>query len=121
MVYVDGFVIAIAKKNVGAYRKIAQKAGKVWMEHGALQYVECVGDDLKVSKHMKEIKSFSAIAKATSSETVVFSWIMYKSKKQRDQVNAKVMKDPRITNMSGPMPFSMSKMAYGGFTSIVDK
>jgi uncharacterized protein YbaA (DUF1428 family) len=115
--YVDGFVIPIPKKQVAAYRRMAARAGKIWMEHGALQYVECVGEDLKV----KMGKPFPRLARTKNGETVVFSWIVYKSRAHRDKVNAKVMADPRLSNM-GPdvMPFDPKHMAYGGFDMLVD-
>lgn len=116
--YVDGFLIAVPKKNVEAYRRMAAKAGKVWREHGALAYCECAGDDLKV----KGVVPFTSAAKTKPNETVIFSWILYKSKAHRDRVNAKVMKDPRITAMmhEKEMPFDMKRMSYGGFKMIVD-
>jgi uncharacterized protein YbaA (DUF1428 family) len=116
--YVDGFVIAVPRKNVETYREIAQKASRVWKEHGALQYFECVGEDLKV----KGTTSFPRMTKAKRGETVVFSWIVYKSRAHRDRVNAKVMKDPRIAAMMKPnaMPFDVKRMAYGGFEVIVE-
>jgi uncharacterized protein YbaA (DUF1428 family) len=121
MAYVDGFVIPIPKKNVEAYRRIARKAGKVWKEHGALEYRECVGDDLKI-KGMKGITMFTRAARTRPNETVVFSWIVYKSRAHRDRVNARVMRDPRIANMMdmGAMPFDVKRMVYGGFKTIVD-
>ena len=114
--YVDGFVLPVPKKNLAAYRRIAKKAGKVWREHGALEYVETVGDDLKPKW------GFPKLAKPRPGETIVFSWIVYKSRAHRDQVNAKVMKDPRIQPMMDPkaMPFDMKRMAYGGFEVIVE-
>jgi uncharacterized protein YbaA (DUF1428 family) len=117
MEYVDGFIVPVPKKNVAAYRRIAQKAGKIWREHGALAYRECVADDVKVGK----LTSFPRSVKIKRGETVVFSWIVYKSRKHRDAVNAKVMNDPRIANM-GPemMPFDGKRMIYGGFTTMVD-
>lgn len=116
--FVDGFVIPIPKKNVKTYRAIAAKACKVWMEYGALEYYECVGADLNI----KGMRSFPKMAKAKPNETVVFSWIAYKSRAHRDQVNAKVMKDPRIDAMmkGKKMPFDVKKMAYGGFKTIVE-
>ena len=116
--YVDGFVIPVPKRNVEAYRRMAQRAGKVWIEHGALEFRECVGDDLKV----KGVASFPRIARARSGETVFFSWIVYKSRAHRDRVNAKVMKDPRIANMMDEkaMPFDGKRMVYGGFKVLVD-
>lgn len=116
--YVDGFVIPVPKNKINVYKKIASLAGKVWMEHGAIDYKECVGDDMNLKMPM----SFMKISKAMPNETVVFSWILYKNKKHRDSVNAKVMKDPRIAKMmkSNAMPFDMKKMSYGGFKVIVD-
>src|SRR5262245_14196711 len=118
MAYVDGFVLPIPKKNLLAYRRMASKAGKIWRELGALEYRECVGDDLKVKMGL----SFTKLAKLKRGETAVFSWIVYKSRAHRDQVNAKVMKDPRIANMISadkPMPFDVKRMSYGGFRVIV--
>jgi uncharacterized protein YbaA (DUF1428 family) len=114
--YVDGFVIPIPRKKLAAYRRIAQKAGKIWREHGALEYVETVGDDLKPRW------GFPKLAKPRRGETIVFSWIVYKSKADRNRVNAKVMKDPRIQPMMDPkaMPFDMKRMAMGGFQVIVE-
>ena len=116
-VYVDGFVIVVPKKNIAAYAKMSKKAGKVWKEYGAIEYVECVGDDLKV-EGISAI--FPKLTKAKPTETVVFSYITYKSRAHRDQVNKKVMKDPRITSSMGEkMPFDPKRMSYGGFKSIV--
>ena len=119
MSYVDGFLIPVPKKNLAAYRRIAAKAGKIWRELGALEYRECVGDDLAVKMGV----SFPKAAKAKAGETVVFSWIVYRSKAQRDRVNAKVMKDPRIAKMmeGKAMPFDMKRMAYGGFKVFVEE
>jgi uncharacterized protein YbaA (DUF1428 family) len=120
MAYVDGFLIAIPKKNVRAYRSIARKAGKVWREHGALEYRECVGDDLNV-KGMGV--TFPRTLKLKLGETALFSWIVYQSRGHRDRVNARVMKDPRLAKMmEGPksMPFDLKRMAYGGFKVLVD-
>ena len=119
MAYVDGFLLPIPKKNVRVYRRIAQKAGKVWREHGALEYRECVGDDLKV----KGMVPFPRKVNLKPGETVVFSWIVYKSRAHRDRVNAKVMKDPRLAKMMedpNSMPFDVKRMAYGGFKVLVD-
>lgn len=118
MVYVDGFVLPVPKKNVKKYAAIAAKAGAIWMEHGALEYCECVLDDLNAKFGVP----FSQLAKVKSSETVVFAWIVYKSKAHRDRVNAKVMKDPRIANMpeAQTMPFDVKRMSYGGFRVLVD-
>ena len=117
--YVDGFVIPVPKKNLAAYKRMSQKAGKIWMEHGALEYKECVGDDLK---HKGISWSFTKTVSAKPNETVMFSWITYKSKAHRDQVNKKVMADPRIANMmdAKDMPFDAGRMAYGGFKPIVN-
>ena len=117
MAYVDGFIVPVPKKNLADYRKIARKAGKVWREYGALDYFECVADDVKVGK----LTSFPRSVKLKPNETVVFSWITYKSRKHRDKVNANVMKDPRIANMMDPkaMPFDGKRMIYGGFEVFV--
>ena len=117
MSYADGFVLVVPKKSVEAYRKIAKIACKVWKEHGALDYKECVGDDLAVKFGVP----FTKMMKTKPSETVVFAWITYKSRAHRDRVNAKVMADPRLTSMEGkPMPFDMKRFSYGGFEVIVD-
>lgn len=116
--YVDGFVVPVPKKKLDAYRRMARKAGKVWREHGALEYRECVADDVKPGK----VTSFPQSVKLKPDETVVFSWIVYKSRKHRDTVNAKVMKDPRITGMCDQkaMPFDVKRMVYGGFKILVE-
>ena len=118
MKYVDGFVLAVPTKNLDVYRKIATTAGKVWRKHGALQYVEAVGDDLDVKFGV----SFKKLVKPKRGETVVFSWIVFKSRAHRDQVNAKVMSDPQIEKSMGktPMPFDLKRMAYGGFKFLVE-
>ena len=118
MRYVDGYVVPVPKKNVAAYRRMAQKAGKVWRDHGALEFVECVADDVKPGKHT----SFPQSVKLKSGETVVFSWIVFKSRAQRDRVNAKVMKDPRLADMMDPkaMPFDGKRMFWGGFKVLVE-
>jgi uncharacterized protein YbaA (DUF1428 family) len=118
MKYVDGYVLPVPKKNLPAYRRMAQKAGKVWREHGALQFRECVGDDLKT----KKIRSFPSLVKPKPGETVVFSWIVFKSRAHGDAVNAKVMKDPRLAKMIDmkAIPFDSKRMAYGGFEVMVD-
>ena len=118
MRYVDGFVLPVPKKNLQAYRRIAQKAGKVWREYGALEYRECAGDDLDAKFGVP----FTRMIKLKPGETVVFSWIVYKSRAHRDQVNAKVMKDPRLAKMVDPkaMPFDVKRMVYGGFETIVE-
>jgi len=117
MKYVDGFLLPVPKKKLQAYRRMAQKAGKVWREHGALDYMECVGDDLNNKWGVK----FPKVTKLKPGETVVFSYIVYKSRAHRDRVNAKVMKDKRITDsMNQAMPFDMKRMAYGGFKTLVE-
>ena len=118
--YVDGFVLPVPKKNMEAYRRMAAKAGKVWRDHGALEYRECVGDDLGVKEDMGV--GFPRGIKTKPGETVVFSWIVYKSKTHRDSVNKKVMKDPRIAAMMDPksMPFDVKRMLYGRFKVIVE-
>jgi uncharacterized protein YbaA (DUF1428 family) len=117
MAYVDGFLLAVPRKKLQVYRRISQRAGRVWRQHGALEYRECAGDDLKVKMGV----SFTRVAKLKTGETAVFSWIVYKSRAHRHRVNAKVMKDPRIQKMMGaPMPFDMKRMAFGGFRVIVD-
>ncbi|MDP3174633.1 MAG: DUF1428 family protein [Phenylobacterium sp.] len=116
MPYVDGFVLAVPKANLEAYRDVARKAGEVWMEHGALSYVECAGDDTPVG----ELTSFPRAVLAKDDEVVVFSWITYESKAARDEINAKVMADPRLNQDAASMPFDGKRMIYGGFTSIVE-
>ncbi|MGX9390718.1 DUF1428 domain-containing protein [Nitrobacteraceae bacterium UC4446_H13] len=116
MQYVDGFIVPVPKKKLNAYRTLARKAAKVWREHGALDYRECVAEDVKVGKWT----SFPQSVKLKPGETVIFSWITYKSRKHRDKVNAKVMKDPRIANMDPKtMPFDGKRMIYGGFETFV--
>jgi uncharacterized protein YbaA (DUF1428 family) len=114
MSYVDGFIVAVPKKNLAAYRAMAKKAGKVWREHGALDYREWVAEDVKLT-------SFPRSVKLKPGETVIFSWITYKSRAQRDRVNAKVMADPRLKSMMDPksLPFDTKRMIYGGFASLV--
>ena len=116
MSYVDGFVLVVPKKKLPAYVKLARKASKVWREHGALDYRECVGEDLKVKMGLP----FPKLAKARAGETVIFSWISYKSRAHRDKVNAKVMADKRLFDgMPKEMPFDVKRMAYGGFKTLV--
>ncbi|MBX3650134.1 MAG: DUF1428 domain-containing protein [Burkholderiales bacterium] len=117
MPYVDGFVLPVPKKKVEDYRKLARKAGKIWREHGALDYVECVADDVKPGKST----SFPQSVKLQKNETVVFAYIVYKSRAHRDRVNAKVFKDPRMDAMGDPgsMPFDAKRMFWGGFKVIV--
>jgi uncharacterized protein YbaA (DUF1428 family) len=115
--YVDGFLLPVPKKNLPAYRRMAAKAGKVWREHGALEYCECIGDDLTT----KGVKSFTQQLRPKGGEVIFFSFIVYKSRKDRDRVNAKVMKDPRMDKvMQGGMPFDVKRMCYGGFKVLVD-
>ena len=117
MSYVDGFVLVVPKKKLAAYKRMATVASKVWRDHGALDYRECVGEDLKVKFGMP----FTKLAKTKSSETVVFSYIVYKSRAHRDKVNAKVMADKRLgASMTKEMPFDMKRMAYGGFKTLVE-
>jgi uncharacterized protein YbaA (DUF1428 family) len=115
--YVDGFVVPVAKKKLAAYFAMARKASKIWREHGALSYRECVGEDLAV----KFGRPFTRLANAKADETVVLAWIEYKSRAHRDRVNAKVMKDPRLAAMCDPLnsPFDVKRMAYGGFKVVV--
>lgn len=116
--YVDGFLLVVPKRKVEAYRRIASTAGRIWKKHGAVDYVETVGDDLKTKMGVP----FPRVARAKPGETVVFSWIVYKSRAHRDRVNAKVMKDPKMATMMDPkaMPFDMKRMAFGGFRVLVD-
>ena len=115
--YVDGFVVPVPKKNLAAYRAMARKAGKIWKEHGALEYVECVADDVKPGKWT----SFPQSVKLKPTETVVFAWITYKSRKDRDRINAKVMADPRLGGMDpSTMPFDGKRMIFGGFRTILE-
>jgi len=118
MSYVDGFVVPVPKKHVAAYRAMARKAGKVWREHGALEYRESMADDVKWGKRT----SFPRSVKLKGNEVVWFSWIVYKSRKDRDRVLAKVMKDKRLAAMMDPkkMPFDGRRMIYGGFKVVVD-
>ena len=114
--YVDGFVLVVPKRKIQAYRRIAHKAGKVWRELGALEFRECVGDDLNV----KMGTTFTRMMKVKRGETVFFSWIVFKSRAHRDAVNAKVMKDPRMDMDPKDMPVDMKRMVYGGFRALVD-
>ena len=116
--YVDGFVVPVPKRNLKAYRAMAAKAGKVWREYGALDYKECIADDVKKRKRT----SFPQAVKLKPGEVVFFSWILYKNRKQRDSVNKKVMKDKRITPMMDPkkMPFDGKRFFWGGFKVVVD-
>lgn len=118
MRYVDGYVVPVPKKKLAAYRRMAQKAGKVWRDHGAVEYIECVADDVKPGKHT----SFPQSVKLKVGETVVFAYIVYKSRAERDRINAKVMKDPRLADMMDPkaLPFDGKRMFWGGFKVMVE-
>ncbi len=117
MTYVDGFVIAVKRKNIKAYAKMARWGRKTWMKHGALQYFECVGDDLKQMPGCGDFRSF---ARLKPDETAFFSFIIYKSKAQRDAVNKRVMKEMHKSPMPKRMPFDPKRMAYGGFRTLVE-
>ncbi|RZI93116.1 MAG: DUF1428 domain-containing protein [Variovorax sp.] len=116
--YVDGFVVPVPTAQLDAYKRLSRKAGKIWKEYGALDYVECVADDVKPGK----LTSFPQSVKLKPDETVVFSWIVYASRKQRDSINAKVMADPRLADMMDPtrLPFDAKRMFFGGFKTIVE-
>ncbi len=120
--YVDGFLIPVPKKNLARYKRVANAAGKIWLEHGALQYIECVGDDLD---HEGIVFPFPKSAQCKPGETVVFSWIVYRNRKHRDQMNKKVMEDPRLEKMQREQMktpiFDNKRMAYGGFVTMVEK
>ena len=117
MAYVDGFIVAVPKKKLAEYRKLAKLAGKVWREHGALGYTECIADDVPMGK----ITSFPRSVKQKPSETVVFAWITYKSRADRDRINKKVMADPRLSGMNAKtMPFDAKSMIYGGFKVMIE-
>jgi uncharacterized protein YbaA (DUF1428 family) len=118
MKYADGYVLAVPKKNIAAYRRLAQKAGKIWREHGALEYFECVGDDLNVKWGVP----FPKTIKLKPGETVIFAWVVYKSRAHRDRVNAAVMKDKRLTEGmdQAKMPFDCKRMVFGGFKVLVE-
>lgn len=118
MSYVDGFVVPVPKRRLEAYRRMARKAGKIWMEHGALQFRECVADDVKPGK----LTSFPQSVKLKSGETVFFSYIVFKSRADRDRVNKKVMTDPRLkaSMEASAVPFDMKRMIWGGFKTLVD-
>ena len=118
MSYVDGFIVPVPRKNMKTYRAMAETAGKVWREHGALDYKECIADDVKVGKWT----SFPRSVELKAGETVIFSYIVYKSRAHRDRVLAKVMKDPRLAKTMDPktMPFDGKRMIYGGFKILVD-
>lgn len=116
MSYVDGFVMAVPQRKLAAYKKIARKAGKVWMQHGALAYVECVGDDVPYGK----LTSFPRAVKAKKGEVVIFSWVVYKSRKSRDAILKKVMADRGLQQDTEKLAIDMKRMIYGGFKTIVE-
>jgi uncharacterized protein YbaA (DUF1428 family) len=116
MPYVDGFVLAVPKQNIDAYKEMARRAGEVWKEHGALAYVECIGDDVPYG----ELTSFPRAVQAKDDEVVVFAWIIYESREKRDAINAKVMEDPRLKDQMSDMPFDGKRMIYGGFKVSID-
>jgi uncharacterized protein YbaA (DUF1428 family) len=114
--YVDGFVVPVPKNNIEVYKRFSEMAGRVWKEHGALEYVECVADDVKPGK----VTSFPQAVKLEADEVVVFSWIVYESREHRDRVNAAVMSDPRLKDMDPKsMPFDAMRMFFGGFTVLL--
>jgi uncharacterized protein YbaA (DUF1428 family) len=118
MSYVDGFVLPVPEKNLADYKRMARKAGKIWREHGALEYIECVADDVQPGK----VTSFPQAVKLKPGEVVVFSWIVYKSRRDRDRINKLVMSDPRLADMMDPksLPFDGKRMFFGGFRPIVE-
>ena len=118
MSYVDGFVLPVPAANLDVYKKMARRAGKIWMEHGALQYIECVADDVKPGK----VTSFPQAVQLKKDEVVVFSWIVYRNRRDRDRINKKVMSDPRLADMMDPksLPFDGMRMFWGGFKPIVE-
>ncbi|HEV8694210.1 MAG TPA: DUF1428 domain-containing protein [Lysobacter sp.] len=118
MSYVDGFVVPVPTGKLDTYKKLARKAGKIWIEHGALQYVECVGDDVKPGK----VTSFPQAVKLKDGEVVVFSWVIYKNRRDRDRINKRVMADPRLADMADPknLPFDGMRMFWGGFKPAVE-
>jgi uncharacterized protein YbaA (DUF1428 family) len=117
MTYVDGFIVPVPKRKLAAYKRMARKAGKVWREYGATAFYECAADDVSVGKRT----SFPRSVKLEPAETVIFSFIIYRSRAERDRINAKVMKDPRLAKMMKPkdMPFDAKRMIYGGFKTVV--
>ena len=118
MAYVDGFILPLPKSNIEQYRAVATRCGEIWREHGALQFRECIAEDVKPGK----LTSFPQAVNLEEGETVIFSWIVYESREQRDEVNDKVMKDPRMAELMKPeaMPFDGKRMVYGGFDLLVD-
>ncbi|MDB5472538.1 MAG: hypothetical protein JWR84_4098 [Caulobacter sp.] len=117
MAYVDGFLLAVPKDKLDAYKKMTETGAEVWMDHGALSYVECVGDDVPYG----ELTSFPRAVLAKDDEVVIFSWITYESKEKRDEVNAKVMADPRLHQDPASMPFDGKRMIFGGFTELTKR
>jgi uncharacterized protein YbaA (DUF1428 family) len=115
MSYVDGFVVAVPRENIEAYKSLARTAGEIWKEYGALAYVECIGDDVPYG----ELTSFPRAVQAKEDEVVVFSWIVYASRADRDAINQKVMADPRLEGSMQNMPFDGKRMIYGGFESFM--
>ena len=116
MSYVDGFLLAVPKQKLDAYKALSEAAGEVWKDHGALAYVECTGDDVPYG----ELTSFPRAVQATEDEIVVFSWIVYESREQRDEINAKVMADPRVTAQMNDMSFDGKLMIFGGFNVLLE-
>ncbi len=116
MTYVDGFLVAVPKDKMEAYKALARKAGEVWKEYGAIAYVECVADDVPYG----ELTSFPRAVQAKEDETVIFSWIVYENRERRDAINAKVMEDPRLKDGMKDMPFDGKRMIYGGFKTFLD-
>ena len=116
--YIDGFIVPVPKRKLAAYKKMARLASKVWRDHGALEYFEALADDVKPGK----VTSFPQAVKLKPGETVIFAWIVYRSRKDRDRINAKVMKDPRLASMMDPknMPFDGKRMFWGGFKTIIE-
>jgi uncharacterized protein YbaA (DUF1428 family) len=124
MRYVDGYILVVPEENLDEYRKIAAKAGKIWVKHGALDYLECIGDDMEPDMGGMKIKTFPQLTKQKPGELILYSFIIYKSKAHRDSVNKKVMKDPYMSpdnQKDMEMPFDIKKMTYGGFKAIVDE
>ena len=113
--YVDGFVLPVPRQNIDAYRRLAETAGRVWKEHGALEYVECIADDVKPGK----VTSFPQAVKLEADEVVVFSWIVFESREHRDRINAAVMADPRLNMNPKSMPFDGMRMFFGGFAVLL--
>ena len=116
MPYVDGFLLAVPRDRIEEYKALARKAGEVWMEYGALSYVECMGDDVPYG----ELTSFPRAVQARDDEIVIFSWITYESRESRDAINAKVMEDPRLKGDMSNMPFDGKRMIYGGFDAFME-